>query len=289
MIAALLLIAWGDWALAHVAAPGWLTPITGSGFLPPGLLLGPLSAAVTAAICVEAARLLRAGGSTTVESVTTALSGIVGFTLVASGAGGAWVVAGCAASAVGATVWRMRNSVVEGAAAAATASLLASVFLGGLLGLWMKVRVEDALVTMVAGVLVVKSSDIGAYFVGAVVGRRKLIVWLSPGKTWEGLLGGVVVAASVSVLIGAVARSAGWQGAFAHIPLWALGIVGVILALLGQVSDLFASALKRNAGAKDSSSVIPGFGGLLDVVDSLLLTAPVLVALTQFVFPEAKT
>lgn len=124
----------------------------------------------------------------------------------------------------------------------------------------------------------VKVCDIGAYFTGRAMGRHKLIEWLSPKKTVEGLIGGV--AASVVVAVG-VPRLVAMAGAGHSSVATAFSgpakacIFGLAMALVGQGGDLLESLFKRNAQAKDSANVIPAFGGLLDVLDSPLLAAPV--------------
>jgi phosphatidate cytidylyltransferase len=122
-------------------------------------------------------------------------------------------------------------------------------------------------------VVVVKCTDIGAYFAGRWFGRHKLFPRISPAKTWEGLFGGIAAAILASWLFffftngrfGKVTLSAGHAIALG----WLLSVVGV-------VGDMFESLLKRAAGAKDSGSVVPGMGGILDVLDSLLFGAPIL-------------
>ncbi|MFQ5411486.1 MAG: phosphatidate cytidylyltransferase [Phycisphaerae bacterium] len=123
----------------------------------------------------------------------------------------------------------------------------------------------------------VKVCDIGAYFSGLAFGRRRLIAWLSLGKTIEGLAGGVVA----SVLF-AVAVSIGIdQFADADTParglfpsLFAAAGFGAVMALIGQAGDLFESLIKRDAGVKDSAAAVPAFGGVMDILDSLLPAAP---------------
>ena len=128
-------------------------------------------------------------------------------------------------------------------------------------------------------VLVVKSTDVGAYFVGRLIGRHKLFPRISPAKTWEGFVGGTVVALLTS--IGCVAAVGGRLGTVS-ISLGDAAVLGVLLAMVGTVGDMFESLLKRAAGAKDSGTTIPGMGGLLDVLDSLLFGAPVLYFYARF-------
>jgi phosphatidate cytidylyltransferase len=114
-------------------------------------------------------------------------------------------------------------------------------------------------------IFVVKCSDIGAYTAGRLFGKHKFSPVISPKKTWEGMAGGVILAAAVAVAF----------AVFCDIMSWRLAIVfGVVFAFLGQLGDLAESMLKRDAETKDSSNTVPGFGGILDVVDSVLITAP---------------
>lgn len=113
-------------------------------------------------------------------------------------------------------------------------------------------------------VLSVWAFDTVAYVVGRLVGRHRFLVHLSPGKTWEGVAGGTLGA----VAVGAVALPA--LGA----PSLAALALGPLIALTAQAGDLAESMLKRAAGAKDASALIPGHGGVLDRLDSLLFAAP---------------
>ena len=122
-------------------------------------------------------------------------------------------------------------------------------------------------------VVVVKMADIGAYCVGRICGRHKLFPRISPGKTWEGFLGGTAFAVGASLLF--AAAGGGRIGSIGFSVGHAV-VLGCLLACAGTVGDLFESLLKRASGIKDSSSAIPGMGGILDVLDSLLFSAPVL-------------
>ncbi len=112
------------------------------------------------------------------------------------------------------------------------------------------------------------SFDTGAYLVGRAIGRRPFLPWISPKKTLEGVLGGLVVATLVVAVVLAISGSS---------PLEAL-VLGPLLGIVAQSGDLAESLLKRAAGVKDSGTLLPGHGGILDRVDSILFAAPVLAA-----------
>lgn len=128
-------------------------------------------------------------------------------------------------------------------------------------------------------ILVVKASDMGAYFVGCSFGRHKLIPRISPAKTWEGFFGGLLSAVVVSLLFCAFGRNS--LGVLALSAGDAL-VLGVLLGTIGTVSDLTESLFKRGAGVKDSGRMIQGMGGILDVIDSLLFSAPALYVYARF-------
>ncbi|MES2984760.1 MAG: phosphatidate cytidylyltransferase [Pseudomonadota bacterium] len=104
---------------------------------------------------------------------------------------------------------------------------------------------------------IVWSGDVAAYFVGQKFGTHKIAPRISPGKSWEGLAGAIVVSAAVAAVLGRVAP-------VPH------AILGGLFAIMGLAGDMFESSLKRRAGVKDSGSLIPGHGGLFDRVDALL-------------------
>ncbi len=119
--------------------------------------------------------------------------------------------------------------------------------------------------------LVVSATDIGAFFAGRRIGGPKLAPVISPNKTWAGLGGGCVAAAIVGGLCTLFTP---------YPPSWIAGMdLGILFALISQGGDLFESWLKRRVGAKDSGTLIPGHGGLLDRVDGLVFTLPVFTLL----------
>ena len=116
-------------------------------------------------------------------------------------------------------------------------------------------------------VLVCKGGDIGGYCLGRLLGRRKLIPHISPGKTVEGALGSLLA----SVVLAVVLRGP-LLAPQVELPLWAALLAGAVLNFTTQTGDLIESLLKRRCGAKDSSRLLPAHGGVLDLVDSLLFS-----------------
>jgi phosphatidate cytidylyltransferase len=139
--------------------------------------------------------------------------------------------------------------------------------------LWIRDRSgDDGLALLLWVFLVTWATDIGAYFVGRTIGGRKLMPSVSPGKTVSGAIGGVVVTVLVAwVYVRFALRPA------AQLALSAAGIIvfGVVISIVAQIGDLFESLLKREAGVKDSSKLLPGHGGVLDRLDSLFFVLPV--------------
>ncbi len=124
--------------------------------------------------------------------------------------------------------------------------------------------------------LVIFGSDAGAYFAGRALGKHKLAPAISPGKTVEGLIGGIVAAAAFAAL-------ATWWF-FPELPYkWSI-LLAIVLAIVGVLGDLCESAMKRGSNTKDAASILPGHGGLLDRLDSLLFGAPILYYFARFYF-----
>jgi phosphatidate cytidylyltransferase len=171
-------------------------------------------------------------------------------------------------------------------------SILAIAYAGGLMGFMVELRLLDGprfgndgrwgMVALISLIATVKMSDIGQYTLGRLFGRRKLAPAVSPGKTWEGAFGGAVFAIVAAWLVfhWAAGLSAAGDTATATGSSTATNVVStlafaVAVAAAGIVGDLTESMFKRDAGVKDSSTWMPGFGGVLDLLDSLLGAAPV--------------
>lgn len=141
----------------------------------------------------------------------------------------------------------------------------AILYLGILGNFCISIRLEYGLWVLLMYVFVVKCTDIGAYTAGKLFGKHKFSPNISPGKTWEGMAGGIV---------GAILVAIGFAVIFG-IMSWPMAIVfGLIFAFIGQLGDLAESMLKRDAQQKDSASIVPAFGGILDIIDSPLAAAP---------------
>jgi phosphatidate cytidylyltransferase len=124
----------------------------------------------------------------------------------------------------------------------------------------------------IATIVVAKGCDVWAYLIGRKWGTRKVFPNLSPGKTLEGGIAGLMG----SVLLAFVLR---WEAIDVlparHFDVWGTALFGLLVGFAGMMGDLSESLLKRSAGVKDASQLVPGYGGLLDVMDSLVVAAPV--------------
>jgi phosphatidate cytidylyltransferase len=124
--------------------------------------------------------------------------------------------------------------------------------------------------------LVLMGSDTGAYYVGRALGKHKLAPTISPGKTWEGVAGGI----AASLILATIAHY--WF--FPELPLKLALPLAAVMTALGILGDLTESALKRGAGTKDAAKLLPGHGGILDRLDSLLFNAPLIYYFGRFYF-----
>jgi phosphatidate cytidylyltransferase len=166
-------------------------------------------------------------------------------------------------AAVGLTTWRGDRDAL-GRAAAATFPML---YLGLPIGAMSAVRSLHGREALFLLMLTVMVSDTAQYYSGRAFGKRLLAPVISPKKTIEGAAGGFVFGAVIMVVAGA------WW--LPRLPIAFRALLGVALVALGIAGDLFESMLKRSAGVKDSSTIIPGHGGVLDRIDALLFAAPV--------------
>jgi phosphatidate cytidylyltransferase len=183
--------------------------------------------------------------------------------------------------------------------AAVATTLMGAIYTGGLLSFGYALRYHDyavggarvGSVEIAAGgvllglpVLLTWATDIGGFQVGRAVGGRKLMPTVSPGKTLSGAIGGLVFAVVVAWVYARLALRPAAQLAFTPA---GLILFAVIVSVAGQIGDLFESLLKREAGVKDSSALIPGHGGVLDRLDSLFFVLPVAYVLMNWLLIPA--
>ncbi|OYV44516.1 MAG: hypothetical protein B7Z75_02545 [Acidocella sp. 20-57-95] len=136
--------------------------------------------------------------------------------------------------------------------------------IGGLSLLWLRLQPMHGLQDTLFLVVVIWSTDVGAYLVGRVIGGARLAPRISPGKTWSGSIGGLLIGGVAGAMLAGGPNAIDW---------WALG-PACGLSIFGQAGDLLESAVKRHLGVKDSGHTIPGHGGLFDRVDGFLAAAP---------------
>jgi phosphatidate cytidylyltransferase len=138
---------------------------------------------------------------------------------------------------------------------------------------------EDGPALLLFLMVCVWAGDIAALYIGRAFGRRKLAPRLSPGKTWAGSIASIVGSMIAAGIVIAISNALTARGnTLLHIsePLWQSLLLAAILNIAAQLGDLLESAIKRGAGVKDSGTMLPGHGGILDRIDALLLAAPVL-------------
>lgn len=241
-----------------------------------GLLLGPplLAVAIVAAAALlgtaELFALLAKGGIAPLRATGFVVMAAVFVDVARPGGlpGSAWPFA--AVALLASMLLRSRDIALAVPSGAGT--LLAAAYLGGLGGSIAALRVLDPVTEgawrMLLLLAIVMGADTAAFFVGSAVGRHKLAPAVSPGKTVEGLAGGLV-----GGVLGALAvRWAGLRSLPVDHAVW----LGLGAAALGTAGDLAESLIKRWAGVKDSGALFPGHGGMLDRLDSLLFAGPVL-------------
>ncbi|MBL9092298.1 MAG: phosphatidate cytidylyltransferase [Planctomycetaceae bacterium] len=193
---------------------------------------------------------------------------------------GAWQLAALAAAlllVVLTEIFRYDKDVSKQVTERLGLSVLGLVYVGFLMSFIVRLRLVAGgatIVPLVSMLVVVKLADIGAYTVGRLIGRHKMAPKLSPGKTWEGLAGGVLFSLIGGTVVawrtGLLVADEQFQPAV--LTTWIA--YAVVVGLTGTAGDLIESLLKRDFGRKDSSTWMPGFGGVLDLIDSPLLAAP---------------
>ena len=162
-------------------------------------------------------------------------------------------------------IYQYLNYGTSGILANCGVNCFSILYLGLLSGFCVAIRIEFGLWPLLMFVFVVKSADIGAYSFGTMFGKHKFSPKISPGKTWEGMAG--AIAAAIIVAIGFAAGC--------DIMVWWVAVAfGLCFAFIGQLGDLAESMMKRDAEKKDSANKVPGFGGVLDIIDSPLVAAP---------------
>jgi phosphatidate cytidylyltransferase len=137
----------------------------------------------------------------------------------------------------------------------------------------------NGMMALASLITVVKMGDTGAFTVGRLIGRHKMAPVLSPAKTWEGFVGAMIFAVAGSWIVFILAAPAlsrlGAASQPEAVELWRIIVYGLIVGIAGLLGDLAESLIKRDMGRKDSSPWMPGFGGVLDLLDSVLFAAPV--------------
>ncbi len=198
------------------------------------------------------------------------IGGYVGVVLTILGAqysDVAWMVGGVFATILVAFVVFGFSDARPSATAAISLTLLGVVWVGGGLGYLMLIRAipDNGRLAIFTVLIAVFADDTAAYFVGRAIGRHKMAPTISPGKSWEGFVGGTIAAMAVAFF------AMYDQGFLSN---WEALVLGAVVALSATLGDLFESAIKRDLGVKDSGRILAGHGGVLDRVDSLLWAGP---------------
>lgn len=175
---------------------------------------------------------------------------------------------------LGLAAWRYDG---EGKPVLAIAGHVLIFFYVGVLGTfvvqarWLGPTSQSGALALAMTIFTPKFGDIGAFFTGRSLGRTKMAPRLSPGKTWEGIVGGLVASVGLAILMALV----GQYGSIPGPGIAAAALFGLVVGVSGPIGDLVESLVKREGRQKDASHDIPGFGGMLDVVDSVLFTGPI--------------
>ena len=124
------------------------------------------------------------------------------------------------------------------------------------------------------------ATDTGAFFTGQAIGRHPMSPSISPNKTWEGAIGGFTLAVGIALVLGILLQLS--------VPLWQAALMGAAIGVLAQFGDLAESRLKRAAGVKDTGNILPGHGGILDRLDSIVFTLPMVYYLAALVLKPSS-
>jgi phosphatidate cytidylyltransferase len=190
-----------------------------------------------------------------------------------------WVLLTLSAGLIATVLIEIRRFEKPGGATASVAiAAFVMVYIGLMMSFLVQLRLEFGLGALASLVIVVKLGDIGAYTVGRLIGRNKMAPVLSPGKTIEGVFGAFAFAIAGSWAVFAWLLPLLTETETTQRPWWGSLLFGLMVASAGILGDLAESLAKRDVGRKDSSSWIPGFGGVMDLIDSVLLAAPVAYA-----------
>jgi phosphatidate cytidylyltransferase len=151
-------------------------------------------------------------------------------------------------------------------------TIVGALYIGWMLSYWLNLRgLEDGQNWVYLAMLTTFSNDTGAFFIGRAWGKHKLASAISPSKTWEGAIGGLISAILGSIVIAIVLNLIS-PFTFKY---WQIIFLGILISLFAQLGDLVESLLKRNTGVKESGNLLPGHGGVLDRFDSLIFVGAV--------------
>lgn len=193
--------------------------------------------------------------------------GTAGIVVSAWAAGAEAMLMAFALTAGGVFVWRIIDGGGRAAVRDATAAIFAAAYVPYLAGFAvLMARAENGAWMVVAFVLVTVGNDLGGYIAGVLFGKHPMAPSISPKKSWEGMAGSMLMSAGLGTLVTTLALGGPWWGGVL------LGVAAVAAATTGDLSE---SLLKRDLGLKDMGSILPGHGGIMDRLDSLLVAAPV--------------
>lgn len=261
----------------------------GESELPPGLFLLPLALTIAVAATREYVNFVQSrdpsfdGRLLQVAVWAVVASPWLGACIGGDGSVGRWHMFIFALSVLGVflgEIVRYDKDQSQRVTERLAASMLGLTYIGLLLSFVVRLRLSPVgIFPLVLMLVVVKMADIGAYTVGRLIGKRKMAPKLSPGKTWEGFCGGLLFCVSGAL---ATAYLFGVKLVGDHNLTTSLIVFALVVGAIGVVGDLAESMLKRDYGRKDSSDWMPGFGGVLDLIDSPLFAAPVAWAFWEF-------